>query len=43
MISRSCWTKLSFVSKNATLRLHDPTRCALRLPPMIRPVKETTA
>jgi len=43
MISRSCWTPLSFASKNATSRLHDPTRCALRLPPMIGPVKETTA
>ena len=43
MISRSCSIALSFASKNATSRLPDPTRCALRLPPMIGPVKETTA
>jgi hypothetical protein len=42
-ISRSCSIALRFASKNATYRLHDPTRCALRLPPMIGPVKETTA
>jgi hypothetical protein len=42
-ISRSCSIALRFVSKNATYRLHDPTRCALRLPPMIGPVKEATA
>jgi hypothetical protein len=43
MISRSCSTALRFASKNATSRLPDPTRCALRLSPMIGPVKETTA
>jgi hypothetical protein len=43
MISRSCSVALSFASKNATSRLPDPTRCALRLSPMIGPVKETTA
>jgi len=43
MISRSCSIALRFVSKNRTCRLPDPTRCALRLTPMIGPVKETTA
>jgi hypothetical protein len=43
MISRSCSIPLSFASKNATSRLPDPTRCALRLTQMIGPVKETTA
>jgi len=43
MISRSCSIALSFASKDATSRLPDPTRRALRLRPMIRPVKETTA
>ncbi len=39
MISRSCSLALKFASKDAASRLPDPTRCALRLPPMIGPVK----
>ena len=43
MISRSCSIALRFASENATSRLPDPTRRALRLLPMIGPVKEPTA